>query len=153
MPNKHETEPPSPKNRPRHPLSDTALDRHPLPPPARRRIQPDCQMLGIEVERRQNRKKFVTRIRGLEEYQINAAKFSNDAFKRFACSASIDNNSTGWAALNKGCVVITFHGNLAEYLTALLTVEGLQHGGHERWAIFCAQGCDRGRFEKRSHEE
>ena len=69
-------------------------------------------MVAIEVEARQNRKKFITRIRGLEEYGINGSEFANDVAKRFACSASIEEDPAGRANLKKGHVELVFQGHL-----------------------------------------
>lgn len=87
--------------------------------------------VGIEVECRQNRKKFVTRVRGLEEYGIDAASFADDVSKRFACSATVETDPRGRAALKKGRVELVFQGNLSEELTALLLGDERRssHGG------------------------
>ena len=86
----------------------------------------------IEVSMRQS-KKFVTRVRGLEDYQIDPTAFSKDVARRFACSASIETDpvAAGRAALKKkGRVELVFQGNLVNELEALLVDEKLSdHGG------------------------
>jgi len=78
-------------------------------------------MVKIEVECRQNKKKFVTRVRGLEEYNINPANFANDISKRLACSSTIENEAApGRANLKKNHVEIQFQGHLVEEIQALL---------------------------------
>ena len=87
--------------------------------------------VSFEVEARQNRKKFITRVRGLEEYGINGTDFANDVAKRFACSATVEDNPTGRAALKKGHTELVFQGHLVEELQALLTGNSkvTSHGG------------------------
>lgn len=87
--------------------------------------------VSFEVEARQNRKKFITRVRGLEEYGINGPEFANDVAKRFACSATVEENPVGRAALKKGNVELVFQGHLVEELQALLTGNSkmTSHGG------------------------
>ena len=67
--------------------------------------------VDIEVEFRQgNKKKFLTRIRGMEEYGIDAELLSNDVSQRFACSSSVETNPVGRAALKKGRAELVFQG-------------------------------------------
>ena len=91
----------------------------------------------IEVSMRQS-KKFVTRVRGLEDYAIDPMHFSKDVAHRFACSTSIETDPVGRAALKKGRVEVVIQSNLVEELEAFLVDEnltnkiGLQHSqdGH-----------------------
>ena len=88
--------------------------------------------VNIEVENRQgNKRKFLTRIRGMEEYGIDGKSLSNDVSQRFACSASVETNPVGRPALKKNCVEIVFQGRLDVELTALLTGDENMstHGG------------------------
>ena len=87
--------------------------------------------IDIEVEFRQgNRKKFLTHIRGMEEYGVDGVALSQDVSRRFACSSSVEANPVGRAALKKGRVELVFQGHLSEELTALLTGDDLScHGG------------------------
>lgn len=88
--------------------------------------------VDIEVEFRQgNRKKFLTRLRGVEEYGVGAEALSQDVSHRFACSASIETNPAGRPALKKGRVELVFQGHLSEELVALLTGDerASSHGG------------------------
>jgi translation initiation factor 2D len=85
----------------------------------------------IEVSMRASRK-FVTRVRGMEEYGIDGPALSKDVSKRLACSSTVDTEaSAGRAALKKGRVELAFQGNIVEELEALLTGdESLSsHGG------------------------
>jgi translation initiation factor 2D len=66
----------------------------------------------IEVSRRQSNK-FVTRIRGLEQYGINPSHFSREAATRFALAATVEEGPA------KGVDVLV-QGNLVEELEALL---------------------------------
>eukprot|EP00985_Skeletonema_marinoi_P009433 scaffold4392_cov138-Skeletonema_marinoi.AAC.17 len=88
--------------------------------------------VDIEVENRQgNKRKFLTRIRGMEEYGIDGKSLSNDVSHRFACSASVESNPVGRPVLKKNCVEIVFQGRLDVELTALLTGDEKlsTHGG------------------------
>ncbi|EED90413.1 predicted protein [Thalassiosira pseudonana CCMP1335] len=88
--------------------------------------------VDIEVEFRQgNKKKFLTRLRGMEEYGIDAEALSNDVSHRFACSSSVETNPLGRPALKKGRAELVFQGHLSEELTALLTGDDnlSTHGG------------------------
>ncbi|GKY96238.1 hypothetical protein MPSEU_000583700 [Mayamaea pseudoterrestris] len=82
----------------------------------------------ITVTCRQNRK-FVTRVRGMEDYGIHAASFCTDVSRRFACSGAIEEEPS--EALKKDHVELQFQGNLAEELEALLTGDAslTSHGG------------------------
>ncbi|KAL3901905.1 MAG: hypothetical protein SGARI_005999 [Bacillariaceae sp.] len=87
----------------------------------------------IEVSRRQS-SKFVTRLRGLEEYGIDPIYFCKDVKQRLAISASIDTDpaSSGHAALpKKGQVELVFGANVADELEALLSGDESisSHGG------------------------
>ena len=91
-------------------------------------------MVSIEVESRNGRKKFTTRIRGLEDYGIDSSDFANDVSKRFACSASIEDEhsiSAGRPMLNKNRFELVFQGHLVEELQALLSGDEnrCSHGG------------------------
>ena len=67
--------------------------------------------VDIEVEFRQgNKRKFLTRIRGMEEYSVDAELLSNDVSQRFACSSSVETNPVGRAALKKGRAELVFQG-------------------------------------------
>lgn len=100
-----------------------------------RGIPPKVQ---IEVVKRQS-KKFVTRLRGLEEYfggssLVEPSEFCKDVSKRLAISGSIDSHpaASGRAALpKKGFVEYVFGANIVDELEALLTGdESLSdHGG------------------------
>lgn len=100
-----------------------------------RGIPPKVQ---IEVVKRQS-KKFVTRLRGLEEYfggssLLEPSEFCRDVSKRLAISGSIDSDpaASGRAALpKKGFVEYVFGANIVDELEALLTGdESLSdHGG------------------------
>ncbi|KAL7434745.1 hypothetical protein ACHAXM_004255 [Skeletonema potamos] len=88
--------------------------------------------VDIEVENRQgNKRKFLTRIRGMEEYGIDGKSFANDVSHRFACSASVETNPVGRPALKKNRVEIVFQGRLDVELTALLSGDEKMstHGG------------------------
>jgi predicted ribosome-associated RNA-binding protein Tma20 len=82
----------------------------------------------IEVVKRQS-KKFVTRLRGLEEYLgggsvVEPSGFCKDISKRLAISGSVDSDpaSSGRAALpKKGRVEYIFGANIVDELEALLT--------------------------------
>ena len=88
----------------------------------------------IEVIKRQQ-KKFVTRLRGLEEYGVNAIAFSKQVTQRFACSATVLNSSEALAdgrpALKKGHCELVFQGNWVDELEALLVGDETlsSHGG------------------------
>jgi translation initiation factor 2D len=84
----------------------------------------------VEVVMRQS-KKFITRVRGLEAFGIDPVQFSKDVAHRFACSASVDDEADGRAALRKGHAELVFQGNLADEMEALLlSDESLtSHGG------------------------
>ena len=86
----------------------------------------------IEVEFRQgNRRKFLTHLRGMEEYGIGGEGLAQEVSHRFACSSSIETDPVGRPALKKDRVEITFQGHLSEELTALLTGDEKtsSHGG------------------------
>ena len=91
-------------------------------------------MVEIEVSMRQS-KKFVTRLRGLEDYQIDPHYFSKDVTKRLACSGTIETATSltkGRPALKKkNYVELVFQGNIVHELEALLIGdESLSsHGG------------------------
>jgi translation initiation factor 2D len=87
----------------------------------------------IEVTRRQTNK-YVTRVRGLEEYGIDPNYLSRDMSKRLAVSSTIETDPTenGRAALSKkGYVEIVFGANIVDELEALLTGDESisNHGG------------------------
>jgi len=98
----------------------------------------------IEVVKRQS-KKFVTRLRGLEEYlggsnTLDPSEFCKVVSKRLAISGSVDHDpaANGRAALpRKGCVEYVFGANVVDEIEALLTGdESLSdHGGTKgSWA-------------------
>lgn len=86
--------------------------------------------VSIEVERRQS-KKFVTFLRGLEDYHIDPRTFAKDVSGRFACSATIEAAPEKRPGLKKGRVELVFGGNLVDELEALLTADDslTSHGG------------------------
>ena len=55
----------------------------------------------VEVSMRQS-KKFVTRIRGLEDYAIDPQYFCKDVTKRLACSGSVETDPVGRAVPSSG---------------------------------------------------
>lgn len=85
----------------------------------------------IEVSLRQGRKKYSTKVRGLEDYDIDPVAFSRDVTRRFACSSTIETEPVGRAALKKGHVELDFQGHLLEELRALLLGDEKlsSHGG------------------------
>ncbi|KAL7538095.1 hypothetical protein ACHAWF_005997 [Thalassiosira exigua] len=88
--------------------------------------------VDVEVEFRQgNRKKFLTRVRGMEEYGIDSEALSQDVARRFACSSAAETDPVGRPALKKGRVELIMQGHLSEELTALLTGDEKlsSHGG------------------------
>jgi len=87
-------------------------------------------LITIEVQKRQS-KKFVTYVRGLEDYDIEAPAFGKDVSYRFACSHSVEDDPKDRAALRKGRVELVFQGNLADELEALLLGDETvtSHGG------------------------
>jgi translation initiation factor 2D len=92
----------------------------------------------IEVQMRQN-KKYVTRVRGLEDYAIDPVNFSKDVARRFACSGTVETDpaAAGRAALKKGRVEVVFQGNLVEELEALLMDENLTSHGGAKGSDYC----------------
>lgn len=64
--------------------------------------------------------KFVTRLRGVEEYGIEAASFCKEVAKRFACAGTIVTDDPHFGALKNGHAELIFQGNLVEELQALL---------------------------------
>eukprot|EP00580_Thalassiosira_gravida_P019492 CAMPEP_0201673770 /NCGR_PEP_ID=MMETSP0494-20130426/35503_1 /ASSEMBLY_ACC=CAM_ASM_000839 /TAXON_ID=420259 /ORGANISM="Thalassiosira gravida, Strain GMp14c1" /LENGTH=796 /DNA_ID=CAMNT_0048155761 /DNA_START=135 /DNA_END=2525 /DNA_ORIENTATION=- len=88
--------------------------------------------VDIEVEFRQgNRRKFLTRLRGMEEYGVEGETLCRDVAHRFACSGSVETDPVGRPALRKGRVELVFQGHLSEELAALLTGDEAStgHGG------------------------
>ena len=90
----------------------------------------------VEVTTIRGRKnKNVTFVRNLEEYGINPVSFASDVSKRFATSATIDEDpkQNGREAVKKkNYVEVSFQGHLGEELRVLLTggAEGRSsHGG------------------------
>jgi translation initiation factor 2D len=72
--------------------------------------------VDIEVEFRQgNKKKFLTRLRGMEEYGVEAEALSNDVSQRFACSSSVETNPVGRPALKKGRAELVFQGEVFRF--------------------------------------
>jgi translation initiation factor 2D len=92
----------------------------------------------IEVQMRQSRK-FVTRVRGLEDYAIDPVNFASDVARRFACAGAVDTDpmAAGRAALRKGRVEVIFQGNLVEELEALLQDETLTSHGGAKGSDYC----------------
>lgn len=87
--------------------------------------------IEIEVSMRQS-KKFVTRVRGMEDYGIDAEYFAKDVAKRLACASSVDTEAAdGRPALKKGRAECIFQGSIVAELEALLIGdESLSsHGG------------------------
>ena len=90
------------------------------------------KLVEIEVEFRQgNKRKFLTHLRGFEEYGIGGEDLAQEVSHRFACSSSIETDPVGRPALKKDRVELTFQGHLSEELTALLTGDEKtsSHGG------------------------
>ena len=87
-------------------------------------------VVSIEVSMRQSRK-FVTRVRGLENFGLDARAVCKDVSHRFACSGSAEENPENRAALPTGHVELVFQGNLASELEALLLGDDslTLHGG------------------------
>jgi translation initiation factor 2D len=91
----------------------------------------DPPPIEIEVSLRQS-KKFVTRVRGVEDYGIDASIFAKDVAKRLACAAAVEMEAAaGRPALKKGKAECVFQGNIVTELEALLLGdESLStHGG------------------------
>ena len=90
--------------------------------------------INIEVSMRQS-KKFVTRVRNLEEYNIDPIYFMKDVIKRISCSGTYETDETltaGRPALKKkGRVELVFQGNLVDEMESLLTGDESisTHGG------------------------
>lgn len=86
--------------------------------------------IQVEVSLRQS-KKFVTRVRGLEDYGIDPLFFAKDVGRRLACSVTVDETAApGRPALKKNCVELVLQGNWVEEIEALLVDESLSnHGG------------------------
>ena len=84
----------------------------------------------VEVEKRQSQK-FITRVRGVEEYGIDAETFCRDVSKRFACAGAIETDVGRRAALKKNQVELVFQGHLAAELHAFLSGDDRlsTHGG------------------------
>ena len=84
--------------------------------------------VSIEVLRRST-KKFVTRVRGLEEYGMDAADFCREVSRRFALSGAVETEPT--EKLKKGHVELIFQGHLSAELSALLLGDErlTSHGG------------------------
>lgn len=87
--------------------------------------------VSIEVSLRQGRKKYSTKVRGLEDYDIDPVAFTKEVTKRFACAGTVETEPEGRAALKKGCVELDFQGHLVEELRALLVGDEklCSHGG------------------------
>jgi translation initiation factor 1 (eIF-1/SUI1) len=83
----------------------------------------------MEVTMRQG-KKFVTRLRGIEEYGIDGEYFCKDVSRRFACSGAIETEPQ-MGKLKKEHVEMVFQGHLVEELRALLLGDEklCSHGG------------------------
>lgn len=87
--------------------------------------------VSIEVALRSGRK-YVTRVRGLEEYGIDPHGFTQNVSKRFACAGAVETEvPPGRMALRKGRVECEFQGHLVEELRALLMGDEslTTHGG------------------------
>jgi len=99
----------------------------------------EANPVSIEVEFRQgNKKKFLTRVRGMEEYGIDAESLSTEVSNRFACSSTVETNPVGRAALKRGRAELVFQGHLSEELTALLTGdEKLSSHGGAKGSDYC----------------
>ena len=96
----------------------------------------------IEVVKRQN-KKFITHIRGMEDYGIHATSFCKEVTHRFACSGSVEEAPERRAVLKKDHVELTFQGNLADELEALLLGDPslTSHGGAQNSPYRLPKGC------------
>jgi len=85
-------------------------------------------MVTFEVTKRQN-KKFVTKIRGMEHFDIAASVLQHEIATRFACAVSIEENPT--EKLKKGHAELVLQGNLVDEVEALLVGDETltSHGG------------------------
>ena len=85
-------------------------------------------VVTMEVSKRQN-KKFVTKIRGFEHFDIDASELQQEIARRFACAASVEENPH--EKLKKGHVELVLQGNLADEVEALLIGDEslTSHGG------------------------
>ena len=72
--------------------------------------------IHIEVEAR-TKKKFITRVRGLEHYFIDPSTFANDVSKRLACASSTEELIS---STKQKSTQVEFQGHIVEELTALL---------------------------------
>ena len=82
--------------------------------------------------------KFVTRLRGMEEYNIDAVAFCKEVVKRFACAGTIVDDDPQLGALKKGHAEVVFQGNLVEELQALLLGdERLSTHGGAKGSTYC----------------
>jgi translation initiation factor 2D len=92
----------------------------------------------IEVTKRQA-KKFMTRIRGLEEYGIDPVVFGKDVARRFASAVTTEANPDRAALKKKGHLELVMQGNLVDELEALLYNDDSlsSHGGtsHSDYSI------------------
>eukprot|EP00540_Astrosyne_radiata_P009000 CAMPEP_0116824248 /NCGR_PEP_ID=MMETSP0418-20121206/1290_1 /TAXON_ID=1158023 /ORGANISM="Astrosyne radiata, Strain 13vi08-1A" /LENGTH=247 /DNA_ID=CAMNT_0004452595 /DNA_START=158 /DNA_END=901 /DNA_ORIENTATION=- len=83
----------------------------------------------VEVSMRQGRK-FLTRVRGLEDFGLDSLVVCRDVSKRFACSGAVETDPTR-PHLKKGHIELVFQGHLVEELRALLLGDErlTRHGG------------------------
>ncbi|KAL7577075.1 hypothetical protein ACA910_006815 [Epithemia clementina (nom. ined.)] len=84
-------------------------------------------MVTIEVSKRQS-KKFSTRVRGMEQYGVNAQELRQQLAHRFACAVALEEDVSG---LPKQCVELQLQGNLVDEVEALLVGDPslTDHGG------------------------
>ena len=83
----------------------------------------------IQVSRRQS-KKFVTRVRGMEHYRINASDLRQELAQRFACAVTLEENPIEYK-LPKNHVELQLQGKMVDEVKALLTGDErlTSHGG------------------------
>ncbi|GAX09633.1 translation initiation factor 2D [Fistulifera solaris] len=81
----------------------------------------------IEVSRRQSNK-FVTEVRGYEEFRLDAETLCHEISQRFACAATIIKTQS---SSKRATTELLIQGNLAQELEALLTGDAskTKHGG------------------------
>jgi translation initiation factor 2D len=74
--------------------------------------------------------KYITRLRGLEDFGVDPLAFAREVSKRFACAATINLDPKG-ANCKKGYVELVFQGHLVDELRALLVGDDrlTSHGG------------------------
>eukprot|EP00977_Amphora_coffeiformis_P023020 scaffold12086_cov160-Amphora_coffeaeformis.AAC.7 len=92
-------------------------------------------VVTFEVTKRQN-KKFMTKIRGMEHFDVAASVLQHEIATRFACAVSIEENPT--EKLKKGHAELVLQGNLVDEVEALLVGdESLTSHGGAKDSPFC----------------